>query len=109
MLAGLLCCEMVARRRTSLGAQLQQVFAKVGSFYPLRENFHLTPEAKQKFTEKLRHDPGEFYGIKVAQVVRTDGLNSFSPTDRGCATGFRARSRWCAPIAKRAAGKTSRS
>ncbi|HLX85542.1 MAG TPA: phosphoglucomutase/phosphomannomutase family protein [Terriglobales bacterium] len=74
VLAGLLCCEMVARRRTSLGAQLQQLFAKVGSFYPLRENFHLTPEAKQKFTEKLRHDPGEFYGIKVAQVVRTDGL-----------------------------------
>jgi phosphomannomutase len=74
VLAGLLCCEMVARRGTSLGTQLQQVFAKVGSFYPLRENFHLTPEVKQKFTEKLRVDPNEFYGIKVAQVVRTDGL-----------------------------------
>ena len=74
VLAGLLCCEMVARRGTSLGAQLQQVFAKVGSFYPLRENFHLTPEVKQKFTEKLRVDPSEFYGIKVAEVVRTDGL-----------------------------------
>ena len=74
VLAGLLCCEMVARRGTSLGTQLQQVFAKVGSFYPLRENFHLTAEAKQKFTEKLRVDPSEFYGIKVAEVVRTDGL-----------------------------------
>jgi phosphoglucomutase len=59
---------------SSLGAQLEQVFAKVGSFYPLRENFRLTAEVKQKFTEKLRRDPSEFHGIKVAQVVRTDGL-----------------------------------
>jgi phosphoglucomutase len=74
VLAGLLCCEMVARRGTSLGSQLAQVFAKVGSFYPLRENFHLTPEVKQKFTDKLRRDPSEFDGIKVAKAVRTDGL-----------------------------------
>jgi phosphoglucomutase len=74
VLAGLLCCEMVARRGTSLGTQLAEVFAKVGSYYPLRENFHLTPEVKEKFTEKLRSDPSEFHGIKVASVVRTDGL-----------------------------------
>jgi phosphoglucomutase len=74
VLAGLLCCEMVARRGASLGKQLGDLFAEVGSFYPLRENFSLTPEVKQKFTEKLRRDPSEFYGIKVAQVVRTDGL-----------------------------------
>ena len=74
VLAGLLCCEMVARRGASLGSQLQQVFAKVGSYYPLRENFRLTPEVKQKFTEKLRSDPGEFHGTKVARVVRIDGL-----------------------------------
>jgi len=74
VLAGLLCCEMVARRGASLGSQLEQVFAKVGSYYPLRENFRLTPEVKQKFTGKLRSDPSEFRGIKVARVVRTDGL-----------------------------------
>jgi phosphomannomutase len=74
VLAGLLCCEMVARRGASLGKQLGGLFAKVGSFYPLRENFRLTPEVKQKFTEKLRGDPSEFYGIKVAKVVRIDGL-----------------------------------
>ena len=74
VLAGLLCCEMVARRGASLGKQLAILFGKVGSFYPLRENFRLTPEVKQKFTEKLRRDPGEFDGIKVAEVVRTDGL-----------------------------------
>jgi alpha-D-glucose phosphate-specific phosphoglucomutase len=74
VLAGLLCCEMVARRGVSLGKQLANLFAEVGSFYPLRENFSLTPEVKQKFTEKLRRDPSEFHGIKVAEVVRTDGL-----------------------------------
>ncbi len=74
VLAGLLCCEMVARRGGSLGQRLAGLFAEVGSFYPLRENFHLTPEVKQKFTEKLRGDPSEFYGIKVAKAVRIDGL-----------------------------------
>src|SRR5882762_8105997 len=74
VLAGLLCCEMVARRGISLGKQLANLFAEVGSFYPLRENFSLTPEVKQKFTEKLRRDPSEFHGIKVAKAVRTDGL-----------------------------------
>jgi alpha-D-glucose phosphate-specific phosphoglucomutase len=74
VLAGLLCCEMVARRGASLSKQLANLFAKVGSFYPLKENFRLTPEVKQKFTEKLRADPSEFHGIKVAQAVRIDGL-----------------------------------
>jgi phosphoglucomutase len=74
ILAGLLCCEMLARRGTSLKGQLQQLFAKVGSFYPLRENFRLTEEVKAKFTEKLRQELATFGGHKVASVVRTDGL-----------------------------------
>ena len=74
VLAGLLCCEMVARRGASLGKQLQDVFGKVGSYYPLRENFRLTPEVKQKFTDKLRADPTDFFGSKVAKAVRIDGL-----------------------------------
>lgn len=74
ILAGLLCCEMVARRGKSLGQQLRDVFAKVGSFYPLRENFRLTPEVKEKFTEKLRVDPKTFAGLRVTEVVRKDGL-----------------------------------
>ena len=74
VLAGLLCCEMAARRGESLGKQLNKLFAEVGSFYPLRENFRLTPEVKEKFTEKLRLDPSEFHGTKVASAVRTDGL-----------------------------------
>jgi alpha-D-glucose phosphate-specific phosphoglucomutase len=74
VLAGLLCCEMVARRGASLGKQLEGLFAEVGSFYPRRENFRLTPEVQAKFTERLRRDPTEFCGNQVANVVRTDGL-----------------------------------
>ncbi len=74
IIAGLLVTEMVARRGKSLGEQLRELFAKVGSFYPVRENFHLTAEQKARFTEKLKADPTELSGRKVASVVRTDGL-----------------------------------
>jgi len=74
VLAGLLVAEMVAARRKSLGAQLKELFAKVGSFYPIRDNFRLTQEGMAAFTEKLKADPAELSGRKVAQVVRTDGL-----------------------------------
>jgi alpha-D-glucose phosphate-specific phosphoglucomutase len=74
VLAGLLCCEMVARRGKPLGQQLKELFGKVGSFYPQRENFRLTPEVKEKFTEKLQQPPNGFLGAKIAEVVRTDGL-----------------------------------
>ncbi len=74
ILAGLLVAEMVAVRGKSLGEQLSDLFAKVGSYYPVRENFHLTAEAKDKFTEKLKTDPTELAGRKVSSVVRTDGL-----------------------------------
>ncbi len=74
ILAGLLCCEMVARRGKPLGRQLHDLFAKVGSFYPKRENFRLTPQVKATFTKKLEQIPRDFFGRKVKQVVRTDGL-----------------------------------
>jgi phosphoglucomutase len=74
VLAGLLCCEAMARRNKTLQQQIQDIFAKVGSFYPQRENFRLTPEVKAKFTEKLTSDPAELSGRKVKQVVRTDGM-----------------------------------
>ncbi|MDE3188933.1 MAG: phosphoglucomutase/phosphomannomutase family protein, partial [Acidobacteriota bacterium] len=74
VIAGLLVAEMVATRGKSLGVQLRELFAKVGSFYPVRENFRLTPERKAAFTEKLKADPVELSGRKVSSVVRTDGL-----------------------------------
>ena len=74
IIAGLLCCEAVAQRKKSIGEQIRDLFGKVGSFYPNRENFRLTPEVKAQFTSKLQTDPAELSGRKVKQVVRTDGL-----------------------------------
>src|ERR1700743_1549471 len=74
VIAGLLVSEMVAVRGKSVGQQLDELFGKVGSFYPLRENFRLTPEVKEKFTEKVKGDPQNLGGRKVTQIVRTDGL-----------------------------------
>src|SRR5439155_15686629 len=59
----------------SLGERLRDLFVKVGSFYPLRENFRLTPEVKSKFTTKLTSEPRDFAGKQVSKIVRTDGLN----------------------------------
>jgi phosphoglucomutase len=74
VIAGLLVTEMVAVRGKGLGEQLKELFAKVGEFYPNRENFRLTPEVKEKFIEKVKTDPAKLGGHKVTQVVRTDGL-----------------------------------
>ena len=51
----------------SLRQQLKALRNQVGSCYLQRENFHLTPEVKGKFTEKLRSDPREFHGHKSAR------------------------------------------
>jgi len=74
IIAGLLCCEAVARRNQSIQQQLQILFGKVGSFFPNRENFHLTPEVKEQFTKKLQSSPSAIDGLRVTQTVRTDGL-----------------------------------
>ncbi len=74
VIAGLLVAEMVARKGKTLGELLDGLFAKVGAYYPNRENFRLTPEIKASFTEKMKKDPQELEGMKVKQVVRTDGL-----------------------------------
>jgi alpha-D-glucose phosphate-specific phosphoglucomutase len=74
VIAGLLVAEMMATRRATLGTQLKKLFAKVGSYFPVRENFRLTAEQKAAFTKKLAADPSDLGGRKVVQVVRTDGL-----------------------------------
>ncbi len=49
-------------------------FARVGSYYPNRENFRLTPEVNANFIEKIKVEATELNGRKVSKIVRTDGL-----------------------------------
>ena len=74
VLAGLLCAEMIAKRRVPLSVQLKGLFEKVGAYYPTRVNLRLTDEVKARFVERLKSDPAEFAGRKVKECVRTDGL-----------------------------------
>jgi phosphoglucomutase len=74
VIADLLMAEMVATRGKSVSEQLKELFARVGSYYPNRENFHLTPEVKANFIEKIKADPTELNGRKVSKIVRIDGL-----------------------------------
>jgi len=77
---GIYVCQRAAHggaalRATWRGEKLKALCNQVGSHYPQRENFRLTPEVKDKFTEKLRFDPHEFCRHKLKEVVRKDGLN----------------------------------
>jgi len=74
VLACLLVAEMVARRGASLGEQLDTLFQKVGPFYPVRVNLHLPEQARERAVARIRTDPKEFYGRRVTEVNRTDGL-----------------------------------
>jgi len=74
ILACLLTAEMVASRRTSLARQLQDLFRKVGSYYPGRWNVPLTEPVRIRFTERSRAEYSSFEGRRVAKTDRTDGL-----------------------------------
>ncbi len=106
VIAGLLVAEMVATRGKSLGQQLKELFAKVGSFYPVRENFRLTPEVKAAFTEKMKADPNELGGRKVSAVVRTDGLKLILEDGSWVCYRLSGTEPWCARTRKRAVSMT---
>ena len=74
ILACLLTAEMVASRRLPLSAQLEELFRKVGSYYPGRWNVPLTEPVRIRFTERSRQEYSSFEGQRVARTDRTDGL-----------------------------------
>ena len=74
ILACLLTAEMVAVRRTPLRQQIEELFGKVGSFYPGRWNVPLTETVKNLFAERSRAEYSFFEGRKVEKIQRTDGL-----------------------------------
>jgi phosphomannomutase len=74
ILACLLTAEMAAARRASLGQQIQELFRKVGSFYPGRWNVPLTETVRNRFAERSQQEYISFQGRRIAKVQRTDGL-----------------------------------
>ena len=74
VLAGLLCCEMVAQRGKSLGQQLKELFAEVGSFYPLAGELPL--DAGGEGRSSL-----ESYSESPANSSAARSARSCAPTD----------------------------
>jgi alpha-D-glucose phosphate-specific phosphoglucomutase len=75
ILACLLVAEMIVARRASINEQLHALFKRVGrEYWPIRVNLHLAEEIRERLPAKLRQDPKEFAGRRVARVNRTDGL-----------------------------------
>ncbi len=74
ILACLLVAEAVARRGLTVRQQLEELFKKVGPYYPVRLNLTLEPEMQQRLVGKLKRDWDKFDSEKVAKIDRTDGL-----------------------------------
>jgi phosphoglucomutase len=74
ILACLLAAEMVASRGKPLTAQIDDLFRKVGSYYPSRSNVTLTESLKKTLTERMREEYSSFDGRRVVKTNRTDGL-----------------------------------
>jgi len=74
ILACLLVAEMVASRGKPLAKQIQELFRKVGSYYPSRSNVTLTETVKSRFTERSKQEYSSFEGRRVVKTIRTDGL-----------------------------------
>jgi phosphomannomutase len=67
-------------------AQIHDLFGKVGSFYPQRDNFPLTPDRKAQFTKKLNSAPVDIAGRRVKELVRSNGLKLVFDGGSWCAT-----------------------
>jgi len=75
ILACLLVAEMVVARQASLADQLRALFKRIGrEYWPIRVNLHLPEEIRERVPAKLKQDPKEFAGRRVASVNRKDGL-----------------------------------
>jgi alpha-D-glucose phosphate-specific phosphoglucomutase len=73
ILACLLVAEMAAKRKTTLGDMLDQVYSEIGKIVSGRIGVRLTPELQQGLSSKLSTGPDSFAGRRVTSVSRIDG------------------------------------
>ena len=74
ILACLLAAEAVAARGASLSEQLDALYKRVGRLESARIGVRLTPEIVAQLPERLKREPEEIGGRRVASVNRTDGV-----------------------------------
>jgi phosphoglucomutase len=74
ILACLLAAEAVAARGASLHEQLEELYKRVGRLEAGRIGVRLTPAVQAALAEKLKQEPEEIGGRRIAQANRTDGV-----------------------------------
>ena len=74
ILACLLAAEAVAARGAGLREQLEALYARVGRVVSRRTAMRTTPEVQKALAEKLRYDPAQIGGRRVAEINRLDGV-----------------------------------
>ena len=74
ILACLLAAEAVAARGVSLNEQLNELYGRVGRLEAGRIGVRLTPEILATLPEKLKRDPADISGRRVARTNRMDGV-----------------------------------
>jgi alpha-D-glucose phosphate-specific phosphoglucomutase len=74
ILACLLAAEAVAARGTSLTAQLEELYRRVGRLESGRIGVRLTPQLMDSLAAKLKEDPKEIGGRRVERTNRMDGV-----------------------------------
>jgi phosphoglucomutase len=74
LLAGLLAAEMVAARGAGIGKLREDLFAKVGALYSLREDFRVTPEEMERLRALMKSPPGSLGARRVSKNTVIDGL-----------------------------------
>jgi len=74
ILACLLVAEMVATSGKRISELTEDLFEEFGPHYSTRLDIKLTPQIDEQLSVKLKHPPREIEGLKVEQIVRTDGV-----------------------------------
>ena len=77
ILTCLLVAEMVAKRKRPIRAMLDDLFRRVGAYYPLRRDLHLSEKGRERLTALLKSPPAEIGGMKVVSTTKLDGTKFF--------------------------------
>ena len=74
ILTTLLVAEMVAKRNRPISTMLEDLFRKVGFFYPKRRDLPLSPAGRERLKSLMDHPPTIIGEKKVIGEGRIDGL-----------------------------------
>lgn len=77
ILTCLLVAEMVAKRKRPIRTMLDDLFRRVGAFFPLRRDLHLSEKGRERVAALLKNPPATIDGKKVISTSTLDGTKFF--------------------------------